>query len=143
MSSEKTKRTRQTAQEKAQKVLAKAGKVASLGDLIPEGPDTKMIELPSADDPSKMIRIKIKKLKMDDLAAVGKYAKEDPFTTIMGYVSRGVVDPVIGIGEVKQIPANICIELSRQIIEFSGLREEDLESAKNLSEPDMDSDTGI
>lgn len=127
----KTTKKEVTSIEEAAKVLREHAKSATLEDLIPSVETEKWIVIDDPNKPDKEIKLLIKKLVMEDLSSIGKYAKEDPNDTVIATVKFGVVEPRLHMINAKAMGPKTCIKICEEILEFSDLKAEDIEAAKN------------
>ena len=130
-STRKTTRKKATTVEEAAEVLGERGRVATLHDLIPSVDVEKWIEVSDPNISNEKISLKIKKLVMSDLTAIGRQAKEDANETLVATIKYGVIEPKLHTHSIRSMSATTCMEIGKQIMEFSELRAEDIEQSKN------------
>jgi len=127
----------------AAEVLKKHARTAVLADLVPSGDTSKKIIIKNLENPEEPLEVTIKRINMDDLGSIERFAKDNPVQTVIGTVSRGLIDPVLKLHEIKIMHPPTCNEICMEILRFSGLLDEEIKAAKNLPEPVKDSEFGI
>ncbi len=69
--------------------------------------------------------VKIRKLKLGEINAGGD--EEDMSTKSVRLLSLSLVEPALSPEEVKDLPAEIAIELQEKVMEFNGLSEDSVD----------------
>lgn len=128
---------------KAAEVLKKHARTAVLADLVPSGDTSKKITIANLENPDEPLEITIKRIDMDDLGGIERFAKDNPVLTVVGTVFRGMIDPVLKVPQIKSMHPPTCNAICMEILRFSGLLDEEIDAAKNLPKPVKDSEFGI
>lgn len=141
MSTPKKRTTKRVTQKEAAQILKEKGaQKATIADLIPEEEQTKWVTVQGLGE--EPVSIEIRKVVMEDMSSIGKLAGEDPHDNLMGIVNKGMKTPKLSLPQIKKMEAKVCISIARIILEYSELREEDLERAKNLQGQGKDMASG-
>lgn len=134
--------SQQERMNKAAEVLKKHARTAVLADLVPSGDTSKKVSIKNLENPEEIIEVTIKRIDMDDLGYIERFAKDNPVQTVIGTVFKGLIDPVLKIPEIKSMHPPTCNEICMEILRFSGLLDEEIQAAKNSPEPVKDSEFG-
>lgn len=135
--------TQEERMNEAAEVLKKHARTAVLADLVPSGETSKKIIIKNLENPEEPLEITIKRINMDDLGHIERFAKDNPVQTVIGTVSKGLIDPVLKLPQIKNMYPPTCNAICMEILRFSGLLDEEIKAAKNLPEPVKDSEFGI
>jgi hypothetical protein len=126
-----SERRKVKSREEAAEILKEHARTAKVNDLIPSGNTTKVFEFEHPENPEEMISVTIKRINMKALGRIGRFAKEDAVETIIATIKEGVVDPKLTVGQIGEFDPGVSNLICTEILEFSNLRPEDVEAAKN------------
>ena len=101
---------------------------AEAADLLAPGMGTKEVELKTM----KGKKVIIQKIKVGDLSAIMKVAKENEMDQYVWLVFKGLVRPAMTPDDIKKLTHTTLIELAYLIQDFSGLDKSSIDSLENL-----------
>lgn len=135
--------SQQERMNKAAEVLKKHARTAVLADLVPSGDTSKKVIIKNLENPEEPLEVTIKRINMDDLGYIERFAKDNPVQTVVGTVFRGMIEPALKVPQIKSMHPPTCNAICMEILRFSGLLDEEIQAAKNSPEPVKDSEFGI
>jgi hypothetical protein len=101
---------------------------AEAADLLAPATGTKEVELKTI----KGKKVVIQKIKVGDLSAIMKVAKDNEMDQYVWLVFKGLVRPAMSPDEIKKLGHTTLIELAYLIQDYSGLDKDSINNLENL-----------